>query len=105
MSIFPVTFTQATGFDSILIQSASVDLTRNYIYDNSRLEFYDTPQNTTGSTLEEVSSSFSYTDELSTALTFDTTSGNWGSTSRQQTDGTNNANVVALSSSFVEKSL
>ena len=100
MSVYPVTFTQATGFDSILIQSASTDLTRNYIYDDTRLDFYDTPQNTTGSTLEEVSSSFSYDTYTSTALTFDTTSGNWGSTSRQQTDGSNNANVVALSSSF-----
>ena len=100
MSVYPVSFTTSTGFNSILIQSASVDLTRNYIYDDTRLSFFDTPQNTTGSTLEEVSSSFSYTDELSTSLTFDTTSGNWGSTSRQQTDGTNNANVVALSSSF-----
>jgi hypothetical protein len=100
MSVYPVTFTQATGFDSILIQSASTDLTRNYIYDDTRLDFYDTPQNTTGSTLEEVSSSFSYDTYTSTALTFDTSSTLWGSTSRQQTDGSNNANVVALSSSF-----
>ena len=100
MSVYPVTFLTSTGFNSILIQSASTDLTRNYIYDDTRLDFYDTPQNTTGSTLEEVSSSFSYDDSLSTLLTFDTTSGNWGSTSRQQTDGGNTSNVVALSSSF-----
>ena len=100
MQVYPVSFQTATGFNSILIQSASVDLTRNYIYDDSRLSFFDTPQNTTGSSLTSVSSDYTYNANLSTSLTFDTTSGDWGTTSRVQTDANSNANVVSVSGSF-----
>jgi hypothetical protein len=100
MSIYPVSFTTVTGFNSILIQSGSEDLTRNYIYDNSRATFFDTPQNTTGSVFTSVSSDYTYDANLSTSLTFDTTSGDWGTTSRVQTDANSNANVVSISGSF-----
>jgi hypothetical protein len=100
MQVYPVSFQTATGFNSILIQSASVDLTRNYIYDDTRLSFFDTPQNTTGSSITSVSSDYTYDANLSTSLTFDTTSGDWGTTSRVQTDANSNANVVSVSGSF-----
>ena len=100
MQVYPVSFQTATGFNSILIQSASVDLTRNYIYDDTRLSFFDTPQNTTGSSLTSVSSDYTYDTNLSTSLTFDTTSGDWGTSSRVQTDANSNANVVSVSGSF-----
>ncbi len=100
MSVYPVTFTNVTGFNSILIQSASQDLTRNYIYDNSRATFFDTPQNTTGSTFTSISSDYTYDNNITSTLTFDTTSGDWGTTSRVQTDSNSNANVVSVSGSL-----
>ena len=100
MSIYPVSFQTSTGFNSILLQSSSQDLTRNYIYDNSRLSFYDTPPNQTGSVFTSISSDYTYDSNISTSLTFDTTSGDWGTTSRVQTDSSNNANVVSVSGSF-----
>ena len=100
MSVYPVSFRTSTGYNSILIQSSSQDLTRNYIYDDTRLSFFDTPQNTTGSSLTSVSSDYTYDTNLSTSLTFDTTSGDWGTSSRVQTDANSNANVVSVSGSF-----
>ena len=103
MSVYPVSYQTSTGYNSILIQSGSQDLTRNYIYDNSRLSFYDTPQNQTGSVFTSIPSGYTHLlgNSISTALTFDTTSGDWGTTSRVQTTSNDNANVVSVSGSLV----
>ena len=100
MSVYPVSYQTSTGYNSILIQSSSQDLTRNYIYDNTKLSFFDTPQNTTGSVFTSISSDYTYDSSISASLTFDTTSGDWGTSSRVQTDSSNNANVVSVSGSF-----
>jgi hypothetical protein len=97
MSVYPVSFRTSTGYNSILIQSSSQDLTRNYIYDNTRLSFFDTPQNTTGSSLTSIGSGFTYDASINESITFDTSSGDWGSTSNLETTPSNNANVVSTS--------
>jgi hypothetical protein len=97
MSVYPVSFRTSTGYNSILIQSSSQDLTRNYIYDNTRLTFFDTPQNTTGSSLTSIDGGFTYDTNINESITFDTTSGDWGNTSNLETTPSNNANVVSTS--------
>ena len=103
MSVYPVSYRTSTGYNSILIQSASQDLTRNYIYDNTKLSFFDTPQNTTGSSFTSIPSGYTHLlgNKISATLTFDTTSVDWGTTSRVQTSPSDNANVVSVSGSLV----
>ena len=102
MSVYPISFQTSTGYNSILIQSASQELTRNYIYDNTQLSFFDILQNTTGSIYTSIPSDYSHllSNVVSSELTFDTTSADWGTISRVQTDSSNNANVVSISSSL-----
>ena len=80
--------------------SSSIDLTKPLIFDSSRVEFYDTPQNNTGSVYTSIPSGFTNSGNSSNTLTFDTTSGDWGTTSRIQTTASDNAKVVALSGSL-----
>jgi hypothetical protein len=95
LPIFPVSFISSSGYDSILIQSSSQDLTRNYVYDSSRLNFYNTPQNTTGSSFTSIPIDYSYDSNELISITFDTSSGAWGNTSLTQTSPSDNANVVS----------
>ena len=80
--------------------SQSVNLTKPFVYDNSRVDFYNTPQNSTGSVYTSIPSGYAYTHSHDTTLTFDTTSGDWGTNSRVQTDSFNKTNIVARSGSF-----
>ena len=80
--------------------SQSVDLTKPLIYDDSRVNFYNTPQNPTGLVYTSIPSGFAYTHSHDTNLTFDTASGDWGTNSRIQTDSSNKTNIVARSGSF-----
>ena len=80
--------------------SSSIDITKPLIFDSSRVEFYDTPQNNTGSTYTSIPSGFTNSGNSSNTLTFDTTSGDWGTTSRIQTEASDNAKVIALSGSL-----
>ena len=80
--------------------SSSVNLTKPLVYDDTRLSFFDTPQNSTGSVYTAIPSGFAYTHSHDTTLTFDTTSGDWGTNSRVQTDSSNKTNIVARSGSF-----
>jgi len=97
---YPISYITSSGYDDLLFQSSSRDLRRNYIYDDTRLDFFDTLENTTGSILSEISSSFSYDTNLSTTLTLDTSSTDWGDTSRQQTGAEHTSNIISVSSSF-----
>lgn len=97
---FPITFVSSSGYNDLLFQSSSRDVTKSLIYDDSRVTFYDTPQNPTGSTYLNINVNSTYDTNLSTNLTFDTTSADWGSSSRPQTDSTNAANIASVSSSF-----
>lgn len=100
LPIYPISYLSSSGYDSILIQSASQDLTRNYVYDNSKLSFFDTPQNLTGSAFTSIEAGYSYNTSLTENLTFDTTSGDWGSTSIVETSPSDNANIVSTTSLF-----
>ena len=95
----PISFISSSGYDSILLELSIEDFRRNYIYDDTRLDFYDTPQNPTGSVFTEKPVGYTYDSSLTSTLTFDTSSGDWGTSSRVQTDANNNANVVSVSGS------
>ena len=80
--------------------SQSIDLTKPFVFDSSRVEFYDTPQNNTGSSYTSIPSGFTNSGNSSNTLTLDTSSGDWGTTSRIQTTASDNAKVIALSGSL-----
>jgi hypothetical protein len=101
LKLFNPTFiSESSDTDIESPNSQSINLTKPLIYDDTRASFYNTPQNTTGSVYTSIPSGFAYTHSHDTTLTFDTTSGDWGTTSRVQTDSSNKTNIVARSGSF-----
>jgi hypothetical protein len=80
--------------------SQSVDFTKPLIYDNSRVTFFNTPQNLTGSVYTSVPIGYIFSASHQNTLTFDTTSGDWGTESFVQTQPTDKANIVTTSGSF-----
>jgi len=80
--------------------SQSVDFTKPLIYDNSRVAFFNTPQNLTGSVYTSVPTGYIFSASHQNTLTFDTTSGDWGTESFVQTQPTDKANIVTTSGSF-----
>ena len=101
LKVFNPTYVSQSSYSGLdAPNSSSVNLTKPLIYDNSRVSFYDTPQNTTGSVYTSIPNGYAYTQSYSINLTFDTTSGDWGTNSRLLTNSSDKANVVASSGSF-----
>ena len=101
LTLFEPTYVSESSYTELdAPNSQSVDLTKPLVYDNSRVSFYNTPQNLTGSVYTSIPSGYAYTHSHDTTLTFDTTSGDWGTNSRVQSDSDNKTNIVATSGSF-----
>ena len=94
-NFLPTYLSQSSETEIDSPNSQSVDLTKPLIYDNSRVSFYDTPQNQTGSVFTSIPSGYTFDTSEITSVTFDTTSGDWGNTSVVQTATDDKANVVA----------
>ena len=94
-NFLPTYLSQSSETEIDSPNSQSVDLTKPLIYDNSRVSFYDTPQNQTGSVFTSIPSGYTFDTSEITSLTFDTTSGDWGNTSVVQTATGDKANIVA----------
>jgi len=101
IDVFNPTYISQSSYSGLdAPNSSSFDLTKPLIYDNTKVSFYDTPQNQTGSVYTSIPSGFAYTHSHDTTLTFDTTSGDWETNSRLQTEPTHKAKIVARSGSF-----
>ena len=101
LTLFEPTYTSQSSYTELEAPgSESINLTKPLIYDNSRVSFYDTPPNPTGSVYTSIPSGYTYNQSHDTTLTFDTTSGDWGTNSRVQSDSDDKTNIVAHSGSF-----